>query len=252
MPITGDRVTMTNNERWSFSIEATRRILGLKRLILINDFTALALALPRLEKQEIRQVGGGLPIAEATIGLLGSGTGLGVSGLVWSGRHWIALRSEGGHVTFSAVIDQEWEIFRLLQRRFGHVSTERLLSGPGLVNLHQALTELEGRTIKDITPALITEQGLNGSCPICRQTLEIFCATLGTAAGNLAITLGALGGIYLGGGIIPRLGDFFDYSAFRTRFEAKGRFEPYLAAIPTYVITAVNPALRGVAAVFQD
>jgi glucokinase len=121
-----------------------------------------------------------------------------------------------------------------------------------LVNLHQALTELEGQPIENITPALITEQGLNGSCPICRQTLEIFCTALGTAAGNLAVTLGALGGIYIGGGVIPRLGEFFDHSAFRTRFEAKGRFASYLAAIPTYVITAVNPALRGVAAVFQD
>jgi glucokinase len=252
MPIIGDQVKMTNNERWSFSIEATRRTLGLDRLLLLNDFTALALALPRLEQTELRQVGGGAAVAKATIGLIGPGTGLGVSGLVWAGDHWVPLMSEGGHVTFSPVNEQEWKIACLLQKRFGHVSPERLLSGPGLVNLYQALAELEGRAAEDLPPPVITEQALAGSCPLCRQTLEIFCAALGTAAGNLAVTLGALGGVYIGGGIVPQLGDFFDQSAFRERFEAKGRFKSYLAAIPTYVITASNIALRGGAAAFEN
>ncbi|MFO1429507.1 MAG: glucokinase [Candidatus Competibacteraceae bacterium] len=252
MPILGDQVKMTNYERWSFSIEATRRTLGLEKLILLNDFTALALSLPRLKPSELRQVGGGLALAEATIGLIGPGTGLGVSGLVWAGTHWVPLMTEGGHVTLSPVTEQEWKIACILQKRFGHVSTERLLSGPGLVNLYQALAELEGCTPEDLQPPVITERALAGNCSLCRQTVEIFCAMLGTAAGNLAVTLGALGGVYIGGGIVPQLGDFFEQSAFRKRFEAKGRFKSYLAAIPAYVITTDNVALRGIGSILDN
>ncbi len=247
-PIIGDQVTFTNNRRWSFSIEATRRTVGLDRLILINDFTALALAVPHLKTRELYKIGGGTAVEKAPIGLIGPGTGLGVSGLVWSGHHWIPLRSEGGHVTFSPANGKEWKIACILQRRFGHASPERLLSGPGLVNLYQALAELEGWVAEDLEPADITGRALGESCPHCVQALEIFCGALGTAAGNLAITLGALGGVYIGGGIVPRLGDAFERSPFRSHFEAKGRFTNYLAAVPTWVITADHPALRGVAA----
>ena len=246
-PITGDWIQFTNSP-WSFSTETTRRELGLEQLLILNDFTALALALPLLGPDERRAIGGGTPIAEAPIGLIGPGTGLGVSGLVWSGHHWLPLQTEGGHVTFSPADEREWAIGCLLRQRFGHVSPERLLSGPGLVNSYTALAELEGWPAEDLTPADITDRGLTGTCRHCVEVLELFCAALGTAAGNLAITLGARGGVYVGGGIVPRLGDFFDQSAFRSRFEAKGRFRDYLAAIPTWAITATNPALRGVAA----
>ncbi len=246
-PITGDWIQFTNSP-WSFSTEATRRKLGLEQLLILNDFTALALALPLLGPDERRTVGRGTSITEAPIGLIGPGTGLGVSGLVWSGHHWIPLETEGGHVTFSACDEREWAIYRVLQRRFDHVSPERLLSGPGLVNLYTALAELEGWSAEDLVPADISDRALTGNCQHCVEVLELFCGMLGTAAGNLALTLGARGGVYIGGGIVPRLGDFFDRSAFRARFEAKGRFGDYLAAIPTWVITANNPALRGAAA----
>ena len=216
---------------------------------IINDFTALALALPLLDPDERRAVGGGTAIEAAPIGLLGPGTGLGVSGLVWSGHSWIPLQSEGGHVTFSPVDDREWAVAQVIHRRFGHASPERLLSGPGLVNLYTALAEVEGWSAAALDPAAITDRALAGTCPHCRDVLDIFCGALGTAAGNLAITLGAQGGVYIGGGIVPRLGEFFDHSPFRTRFETKGRFSDYLAAVPTWVITAANPALRGIAAV---
>lgn len=246
-PVTGDRIQFTNSP-WSFSVETTRQKLGLERLLILNDFTALALALPLLGPNERRQVGGGTAVAEAPIGLIGPGTGLGVSGLVWSGHHWIPLQTEGGHVTFSPANEREWAIYRILRRQLDHVSPERLLSGPGLVNLYLALAELEGWPAKALAPADITERALAGSCRHCVDVLELFCGALGTAAGNLAITLGARGGVYIGGGIVIRLGDFFDRSEFRARFEAKGRFSDYLAAIPTWVITANNPALRGAAA----
>jgi len=246
-PISGDWIQFTNSN-WSFSTEAVGRSLDLERLLILNDFTALALALPLLNPDERRAVGGGTAVEEAPIGLLGPGTGLGVSGLVWSGERWIPLQSEGGHVTFSPVDQREWAVAQIMQRRFGHASPERLLSGPGLVNLYTALAEMEGWPAEALDPAAITDRALAGSCSHCRDVLEIFCGALGTAAGNLAITLGAQGGVYIGGGIAPRLGEFFDRSPFRARFEAKGRFSNYLAAVPTWVITAANPALRGVAA----
>ncbi len=246
-PISGDWIQFTNSP-WSFSTEAARQALGLEQLLIINDFTALALALPLLGPDERRQVSEGTAVEKAPIGLIGPGTGLGVSGLVWSGHHWIPLETEGGHVTFSACDEREWAICRILQQRFDHVSPERLLSGPGLVNLYTALAELEGWSAEELVPADITDRALTGNCRHCVEVLELFCGALGAAAGNLALTLGARGGVYIGGGIVPRLGDFFDRSAFRTRFEAKGRFSDYLATIPTWVITAANPALRGVAA----
>ena len=246
-PVAGDWIQFTNSD-WSFSTEAARRKLGLERLIVLNDFTALALALPLLQPDERRAVGGGEAVPEKPIGLIGPGTGLGVSGLVWSGNHWLPLQAEGGHATFAAADEREWAVSRVLRRRFGHVSPERLLSGPGLVNLYAALAELEGWSAEPLEPADITERGLSGACRHCRDVVDLFCGALGTAAGNLVITLGALGGVYIGGGIVPRLGEFFDRSAFRARFEARGRFSGYLAAVPTWVITAANPALRGVAA----
>lgn len=246
-PVTEDWIQFTNSA-WSFSIAAARHALELEELLILNDFTALALAVPLLEPDERRAVGGGSAVAKAPIALLGAGTGLGVSGLVWSGNHWIPLQSEGGHVTFSATDEREWAVCQVLWRRFGHVSPERLLSGPGLVNIYDALAETQGWQAEALTPADITSRAIRENCPRCLETLEVFCGALGTAAGNLAITLGARGGVYIGGGIVPRLGDFLERSSFRTRFEAKGRFSGYLAAIPTWIITATNPAFRGVAA----
>ncbi|HOB62693.1 MAG TPA: glucokinase [Candidatus Competibacteraceae bacterium] len=245
-PISGDWIAFTNNA-WSFSTEAVRQELGLEQLAIVNDFTALALALPLLAPNERQAIGRGTAMADAPIGLIGPGTGLGVSGLIRAGQQWIPLQTEGGHVTFAATDQREWAISRVLQRQFGHASLERLLSGPGLVNLYHALAEVEGWTAESLTPADITTRGLADACPHCRAVLDLFCGALGTAAGNLAITLGARGGVYIGGGIVPRLGDFFDRSDFRSRFETKGRFSTYLATIPTWVITAANPALRGAA-----
>ena len=249
-PVAGDWIQFTNSP-WAFSTEAARQALGLDRLLILNDFTALALALPLLGADERRAVGGGTAVAEAPIGLIGPGTGLGVSGLVWSGSRWIALQTEGGHVTFSAADEREWAVQQILRRRFGHVSPERLLSGPGLVHLHGALAELQGWPAEQLTPAAITDRAMAGTCPHCIEVLELFCGALGTAAANLAVTLGARGGVYIGGGIVPRLGALFDRSPFRSRFEFKGRFGAYVAAIPTWVITAANPALRGVAAALR-
>jgi glucokinase len=249
--ITGDFIQLTNGP-WGFSIEQTRRTLGLERFHVINDFTALALGVPLLASDERRQVGSGTAVADAAIGVIGAGTGLGVSGLIAHRGRWLPIQGEGGHTALSPMTAREDAVLQVLRERFaGHVSSERLLSGPGIVNLYQALCKLECQAVRFLDPARITEQALAGGDAICVETLEMFCAMLGTASANLAVTLGARGGIYIGGGIVPRLGSYFDRSGFRARFEQKGRFRSYVAAMPTYVILADTLALRGLASLLE-
>ena len=247
-PVTGDQVAMTNHH-WKFSIQATREALGLPRLLLLNDFTALALALPLLPRDQLRQVGSGQAAPGAAIGLIGAGTGLGVSGLLPVGHQnkWLPIAGEGGHVTLSAGNDLEYAAIAQLRQRYGHVSAERILSGPGLVDLYHALCVLKDGQDREITkPAEVMERAETLPDSIAAQTLDMFCGLLGCVAGDLALTLGARGGIYIGGGIVPRLGERFDRSSFRQRFENKGRFRNYLAAVPTWVIQSpVSPALQG-------
>ena len=249
-PVLGDHVRFTNSP-WSFSIEGTRVALGLDRLEIINDFTALALALPHLVPGESRQVGGGAPVAGGPIALIGAGTGLGVSGLLPSTSGWVPVAGEGGHTTFSPVGRREQAVLDHLWKRFEHVSTERLLQGAGIVLLHETVCALDGVARPTLTQEEITRAAIERTDRHCEDVLDLFCGILGTAAANLAITLGARGGVFIGGGIVPSLGAAFDRSAFRARFEAKGRYREYMAEIPTYVITATNPALRGVAQVLR-
>jgi len=249
-PVEGDQVRMTNYH-WEFSIEDMRQRLGLDTLVVVNDFTALAMALPRLRGSELRQVGGGEARANSVIGILGSGSGLGVSGLIPAGDGWIALGTEGGHTSFSPRDEREIALLRHAWKEFEHVSFERLLSGPGLELMYRAMADyLKAPTLELHAPD-ITQRALEASDPVCVQTLELFCALLGTAAANLAVTLGALGGIYIGGGIVPRLGEYFDRSQFRARFEQKGRFSSYVAAIPTFVITAEHATFKGASAILE-
>ncbi len=246
-PVLGDAVAMTNHP-WQFSVSQLRAALGLARLRLLNDFTALALSLNRIPAEQLHAVGGGTPQAQGTIGLIGPGTGLGVSGLVWTGDDWLPISGEGGHVTLPAQDAREARILDALGASAGqHVSAERLLSGPGLVLLHDTLRAIDGAAPAPLPVAEVVARALAGSCAYCSDALETFCAMLGTIAGNLALTLGARGGIYIGGGIVPRLGEAFARSPFRARFEAKGRFAAYLRDIPTRVITAPYPALLGAA-----
>ncbi|HTV45298.1 MAG TPA: glucokinase [Stellaceae bacterium] len=244
--ITGDRVAMTNHP-WSFSIAALKSRFGFDRLEVINDFTAQALALPHLGPGDRMDIGGGIAAPGAPLAVLGPGSGLGVSGLVACGPGWLALTGEGGHATMAPATDRESAVLDRMRRHFDHVSAERVLSGPGLVNLYNTLAELDGVLSRGYTAAQITDLGLRGEDALCVETTAMFCAMLGTIAGDLALTLGARGGVYIAGGIVPRLGRFFADSPFRARFEAKGRFQPYLAAIPTHVVTHELPAFLGCA-----
>lgn len=249
-PVDGDQVRMTNYH-WQFSIEETRASLKLETLVVVNDFTSLAMALPRLSSQDFRQVGSGHSVKNSVIGLLGSGTGLGVSGLIPSGDGWTSLGSEGGHTSFAPADAQETAVLQYAWRHFDHVSFERLLSGPGLELTYLALAELNKQAVKPLSAPDITRLALETKDVLCVQTLEVFCNILGTAASNLAVTLGATGGIYIGGSIVPRLGAFFDQSGFRKRFEQKGRFSPYVGNIPTFVITAPEATFLGASAILD-
>jgi glucokinase len=245
--ITGDRIAMTNHP-WSFSISALKAQFGFDRLEVVNDFTALALALPHLTPEHRLQVGGGAPAVGAPLAVLGPGSGLGVSGLIPAGKGWLALAGEGGHTTMAPATDRESAVLDHMRRHFDHVSAERVLSGPGLVNLYNTLAALDGVPSRGYTAAQITDPEIGAADSLCAETTALFCAMLGTMAGNLALTLGARSGIYIGGGIVPRLGQRIAQSPFRARFEAKGRFSHYLAAIPTYVVTHPLPAFLGCAA----
>ena len=247
-PVVGDRVSMTNRH-WTFSIRELKARLGLRRLLVLNDFTALALALPRLGTSDRWQLGGGDAEPGAAIGLIGPGTGLGVSGLLPDGRGgWLPIQGEGGHGTLGATTVREDAVLALLREWHGHVSAERAICGQGLVDLHSALQQLDGAPGEQLPAEAITEAALAGRDARCSEALELFCAFLGIAAGNLALTLGARGGVYIGGGIVPRLGRWFAGSPFRARFEAKGRFAAYLQPVPVYVIdTPQSPAFLGAA-----
>ena len=241
-PVTGDQVRMTNHH-WEFSIAELRRELGVQRLVVVNDFTAIAWSLPGLRPAELHAVGAGSPNAELPMAVLGPGTGLGVSGLLPSGHGGhVAIEGEGGHVTVAPGNEREAAALAALRRRYEHVSAERVVSGPGLVNLYQACLELAGASPPSLEPAEVIARARSGADPHATEALAMFFGLLGSVAGNLALTLGARGGVYIAGGIAPRLLDELRRSSFRERFEDKGRFRAYLRLIPTLVIDAAAPA----------
>ena len=244
-PVLGDEVAMTNRP-WRFSIAALRQRWGLARLLVLNDFAALAHGLPSARAEELRSVGAGSALANEPIALVGPGTGLGVAGLLRSPAGVVPVAGEGGHATLAAADAVEERILGWLRAEFGHVSAERVLSGAGIVNLHRAGRALAGKPPEDLGVAAITARAVDGSDPDCVETIDRFFAFLGSFAGNLALTLGARGGVFVAGGIVPRLIERIDSSPFRARFTAKGRFGPYLEAIATQVVldTAML-ALRG-------
>ncbi len=254
-PISGDFIRMTNRD-WQFSTDEVRRTLGLTTLLIVNDFTALAMALPGFKPEDLLQIGGGKPQPHAVAGVLGPGTGLGVSGVIPTVDGFVTLGSEGGHVNFAPADEREFAILQYAWREWQHVSNERLISGPGMEIIYRALAERNKVEAQGGAPARnaaeIVSCALEQNDPLCLEVLECFAGMLGGAAANLAVTLGAFGGIFIGGGIVPRVAQWFATSPFRARFEAKGRFSDYLAQIPTYVIMTPNPALYGVASILSE
>ena len=245
-----DRIRFTNSH-WDFSSAELQSGLGLELLLMLNDFEALALSLPRLSAAQLR-CHGELPSGLGTLAVVGPGTGLGVGGVLQTPNGWVALSGEGGHATLAAVNPFEDNLLAWVRHTYPHVSGERLLSGIGLPLLYRAVAAVQGMSAGELGAEQVVEQAVAGSDALCVRTMAVFCALLGGFAGNLALTLGARGGVYIGGGIVPRLGDAFFASEFRERFEAKGRFRPYLEQIPTALITDTLAALTGAALALEQ
>jgi len=250
-PVSNDRVVMTNHV-WDLSLEETRKTLGLKSLKVLNDYTALALALPLLDKDDLRQVGGGAAVDKQTMAVLGPGTGLGVSGAIYTGDYWLPLQSEGGHASYGPLNDRETAVIDIIRKHRDHISAESLVSGPGLVLLYESIAKCDGVEHELLSPEQIADKALRKSDASAEEAVSMLCGILGSIAGNLALTLGARGGVFVGGGIVPKLGDYFDSSPFRTRFESKGRFTEYLSEIPANIIISKYPALTGAAVAVQQ
>ncbi|ANE75510.1 MULTISPECIES: glucokinase [Dickeya] len=250
-PVTDDWVEMTNHH-WAFSIDAMRQNLGFERLDVINDFTAVSMAIPVLTPEDVIQLGGADAVAGKPVAVYGAGTGLGVAHLLPVDGTWLSLPGEGGHVDFAPNSEEEDILLQVLRQELGHVSAERVLSGPGLVNIYRAIVKADDRVPEALTPQVVSERALAHSDVDCLRALSLFCVLMGRFGGNLALTLGTFGGVYIAGGIVPRFLEFFRNSGFRGAFEDKGRFRDYLADIPVFMITHPQPGLLGAGAYLRQ
>jgi glucokinase len=221
---------------------------GLPALTLINDFAAQALALPFLDDSRLCPLGPLTRASEGMLAVIGPGSGLGIAGLLRRNGQTIPLATEGGHADFAPTDEIEIELLRDLQRRHGRVSIEMLLSGAGLTRIHRFLA---GESAPDLAASEISARGLAGD-EACHATLLRFCDILGSVAGNVALSLGATGGLFIAGGIAPRLLPLLRQSRFRQRFEAKGPMSDYVRAIPSLVITDTQSALLGAASLIGE
>lgn len=241
---------LTNNS-WMIDAEELRAAYGFSTVRLLNDFEAVAWSLPHLSADRLLALGGGQPVAGAPLAALGPGTGLGMTACVPHATGHLVLSSEGGHSTMAGSSSREDAVIALLRQRLGHVSAEHVLSGGGLENLHQALAALDDLALPRRRAAEITRAGIERTCPISRAAIDMFCAMLGTVAGNLALTLGAKGGIFIAGGILRHMPEFLARSQFRARFEDKGRLREYLEPIPVWLILDENAAFVGLHALAE-
>lgn len=238
------RCALTNNS-WVVDAAELRAAYGFSHVRLVNDFEAVAWSLPVLSRDKLLQIGGGQPVVGAPLAALGPGTGLGMAVSIPHATGHLVLSSEGGHSTMAGGSLREDAVIGHLRRRFGHVSAERVLSGNGLEHLHDALAALDNLTLPRRRAAEITRAGIEGTCSTSRAAIDMFCAMLGTVAGNLALTLAARGGIFVAGGILRHMPDYFVRSQFRARFEEKGRLRQYLEPIPAYLILNEDVAFVG-------
>ncbi len=246
-PVDEDHIELTNNH-WAFSIRELRRELDLESLHVINDYTAIAMAIPGLGLDQKIKIGDGESLEKMPIAVCGPGTGLGVAFLKNYENQWVCLEGEGGHVDFAPHNEMEIFLLNRLLQSYTHVSSERFITGPGLVNIYQSVKEYFKEEAEDLTPAEISAKAVTGEDYRCRESLQIFCELLGSFAGNLALTIWASGGVYIAGGIAPRIVDFIKESGFRNRFEEKGRFKEKIKKIPTYIVTESQPGLLGAGA----
>lgn len=249
-PVEGDRCVILNSQ-WVIDASELRAAYGFEKVRLLNDFEAIAWALPRLTAGDVHRIGGGQAAANAPMVVLGPGTGFGVAALVPATQGPLVIASEGGHATLPAASAREAAVIDKLRERFGHVSVERALSGPGLENLYRTIALLDGVAAEERSAVEITQAAIDTACPISRAALDMFCAMLGTVAGDLALIFRAQGGVYIAGGIAPRILNVITQSEFRARFVAKGRYRNYLEKIPTNVIRRPDAAFLGMWALHE-
>lgn len=250
-PIDGDQVRLTNGD-WSFSVKQTKADLALDRLLLINDFKAQAAALPHITDDQLIFLGGRMPVDGRPKLIIGPGTGLGVAAVVPNRDGNFIIESEGGHIGLSPFSKREIAVHRVLLEQFGRVSAERVLSGSGLRNLHMALLKIDGQEPDRKTESEIISGASDGTSAICVEALDLFFAYLGDVAGDLALAFGSLGGVYIAGGIAPRIYEALAKSEFRARFESKGRLAHMVRDIPTYLVMSEHAGLIGASACLSD
>ena len=250
-PVTGADISLTNSA-WCVAQQALCSRFKLRDVRLLNDFAALALSLPYLAATDLEQIGGSTPVEHAAKAVLGPGTGLGVAGLVWSGVGWVAVPGEGGHMSLGAADERQLALLERLRKGRAHLSAERALSGPGLAELYQSVAASHGIAPAELQPNDVIVLGLAGEDEIAVEVLELFIDWLGRFAGDAALLLGARGGVYLGGGIAPKLVTKLASGPFRQAFEDKGRMAALLAPIPVYVILAEFATLTGAASALRD
>ena len=250
-PIVSDRIKMTN-AHWDFSIEETRKSCQLERLSMLNDWESVALSLPVLSEIDLSRINDCPQNESGNRALCGVGTGLGAAGLVRSNHSpWVPVAGEGGHVSFCPVDGEEADILNILSEDWGqHVSFEKLLSGTGLTSLYRTIGRLsDSDTFEELKPSEIVARAAQESDPLCQRTIKVFCGVLGSFSGNLCLTLGATGGIYIGGGVVQKISEagLFDQARFLNRLSAKGRLSNWLADVPAYIIETQYAGLLGAA-----
>jgi len=249
--VDGDEARITNHP-WVISRSRTSEMLGFRDVHLLNDFAAQAMAVSLYRPQDVVQIGGTgwtpAPLDQPrTYAVLGPGTGLGVGGLLVRDGCCYPLQTEGGHVSFPPGTPEEIRILEILSAQFGRVSNERLVCGPGLVNIHRALCEIAGVDPGLPEPKDITARAAQGD-PLGMRAVDVFCAVFGAISGDLVLTLGAWDGVFLTGGLVPRMLDSLRHSGFRQRFEYKGRFSPNMAQVPSLAVVHPRAGLLGAAA----
>ncbi|MCB1084501.1 MAG: glucokinase [Chlamydiia bacterium] len=246
--------SQATNLPWLVDSRQLEKEIHMEKVALINDLEANAYGLNLLTKDQLYSINPGDPNAEGNQAMISAGTGLGEAGIYFDGKRHFPFACEGGHADFAPRNEVEDSLLRYLRKKFGHVSYERILSGPGIYNLYQFIIdsgiEKENEAVyQEITngtpPVLISEKGLNGSSKACKKTLEIFASIYGSEAGNIALKMLALGGVYLGGGIAPKILPFLKEGEFLNSFKRKGRFSSLLEAVPITVVLNDNTALLG-------
>ena len=250
-PADVEHIAFTNSH-WEFTKTQLLEWFGCQRLVVINDFEAVAHGITELGEDDCLQIGGGSPQTHKPVGILGAGTGLGMAALVSHSDGYHVLDTEGGHADFAPVGQRQVDVLGCLRETYKRVSLERVLSGKGIVNIYKAICSIEDAEDLLATPPEVVTAALDGSNPQALTALNTFCESMGAAAGNLALTLGAKGGIYIAGGVVPRFKEFFANSGFRDKFEEKGRFAAYLQPIPVYLVTRSNLGLLGAAKKLQE